>query len=62
MEKRYDYLCRLFGTAISFALFGIVGLLLGGLAFPLARLIPAIPERRKFMARQVVLVFQRSYI
>lgn len=45
---------RLFGTATSFALFGLGGVLLGAIVFPLLRLLPGSPAARRSRARAIV--------
>ena len=53
-RRRDWYLWRLFGTATSFALFGLGGALLGVIAFPLLRLMPGGPVVRRTRARAMV--------
>lgn len=50
---RLDRAWRVLGTGISFAAFGIGGLLLGGLLFPLLLLVPD-RTRRRVLARRLV--------
>ncbi len=50
---RLDHAWRLLGTAICFAVFGIGGLLLGGLLLPLLLLVGD-PARRRRLARRLV--------
>ena len=61
--RRQDwYLWRLFGTATSFALFGLGGALLGVVVFPLLRLIPGGPAARRARARAMVRRVLRLFI
>ena len=61
--RRQDwYLWRLFGTATSFALFGLGGALLGVVVFPLLRLIPGGPAARRARARAMVRGALRLFI
>lgn len=57
MDKRWpariNHAWRVLGTGISFAVFGIGGLLLGGLLFPLLLLVRD-PRRRQCTARRLV--------
>jgi 1-acyl-sn-glycerol-3-phosphate acyltransferase len=63
MGTRTDfYAWRLVGTAHSFALFGLVGLLLGGLAFPLSRLVPMPAVRRRAFGSRVVTACFHGFI
>ncbi len=50
--KFLDYLWRLFATALSFSVFGIGGLIMGLLIFPLMFVFLRNSERRKFVARR----------
>ncbi len=61
MSARQDsFVWRFIATAISFALFGVTGLVLGGVGFPLSRLIPmSTARRRNFGSRVVRFCFQR---
>jgi len=54
LARRDWYYWRLFGTALSFALFGFGGAVLGVLAFPALRLWPGRPHERRARARAVV--------
>ena len=53
-RRRDWYLWRLFGTATSFALFGLGGVLLGVVVFPLLRLVPGDFSTRRSRARAIV--------
>ena len=59
MPARQDFfLWRLLGTGLCFTAFGVAGLALGGIAFPLSRLVPMSPKRRReFGSRVVTLCF-----
>jgi 1-acyl-sn-glycerol-3-phosphate acyltransferase len=52
--RRDLYAWRWIGTALSFATFGLFGLLLGAIAFPLARLAPLPERRRRELGRRIV--------
>ena len=52
--KRERYLQRWLGTAASFALFGLVGLVLGVVVFPVLRIMPMAAERRSLRAKAIV--------
>lgn len=56
MNKSYSppYLWRLVFTALSFALFGLGGLVLRLMVFPLLSLLPASPLRKRQRARAVI--------
>lgn len=47
MLKRIDYTWRLFATALSFSVFGIGGLFLGGLVFPVILAWPSSEESKR---------------
>ena len=49
-----EYLWRLFGTALSFAIFGIGGLLYGLVIFPLMFLFIQERARRRVVARRMI--------
>lgn len=51
---RINYLWRLVGTAFSFLLFGLAGLVLGLLVFPFLSLIYRNKSRRQVVARRIV--------
>lgn len=51
MKRQLNHIWRLFGTALSFSLFGIGGLLLGLLFFPALFLVIRDPMRRQTAAR-----------
>jgi 1-acyl-sn-glycerol-3-phosphate acyltransferase len=53
-ERQDCFAWRLFGTGLSFALFGLVGILLGGVFFPLSRLVPLSPETRRAFGSRIV--------
>lgn len=53
-DRRDWYYWRLLGTATSFALFGVGGVLLGIVVFPVLRLWPGRPDARRARARAVV--------
>ncbi len=54
MTDRLDYLWRLFGTGLSFAIFGIGGIVLAVTAFPAISLFVRDPVRRVALAQQGV--------
>ncbi|KFN47124.1 lysophospholipid acyltransferase family protein [Arenimonas metalli] len=54
MLERLDHAWRVFGTAVSFAAFGLGGVLLGLLVFPVLRLAVRDPARLGRMARRLV--------
>ena len=55
LSKRADaWLWRLFATGMCFAIFGIGGLLLRVLVFPLLALLPGDARRRRARARHTV--------
>jgi len=60
--RRDFYAWRLVGTGLSFATFGLAGLLLGGIAFPLSRLVPLSPRRRREFGSRVVRVGFHAFI
>ena len=63
MHARRDFFAwRWVGTAASFTLFGLVGILLGGVVFPLSRLLPMSRERRGAFGRGVVSLCFRLFI
>lgn len=62
MKERLDYLWRLFGTGLSFFLFGLGGLIVGLLVFPLLRLVTRDPARRQRRARAVIGALFRVFL
>lgn len=52
--QRLDYLRRLVGTGLSFALFGLGGLLIGLIAFPLISLVQRHRDRRQRAAQWLI--------
>ena len=63
MAARQDYFAwRFIATAISFALFGVTGLVLGGVGFPLSRLIPMSAAYRRNFGSRVVRYCFHSFI
>ena len=52
--KAIDHLWRLFGTALSFVVFGLAGLVIGLVAFPLMSLIVRDLKIRKRLARNTI--------
>lgn len=52
--QRLDYLRRLIGTGLSFTLFGLGGLLIGLIAFPLIRLVNRHQDRRQRAAQWLI--------
>ena len=58
MPERFNHAWRIVGTAVSFAAFGLGGLLLGLLVFPLLRLFVRDPVRQGRFARALI---QRSF-
>lgn len=55
-------LWRVLATAIAFASFGVVGLLLGVIAFPLLNLLTRSPERRGRWARSLIGALFRLFV
>lgn len=53
---------RLVGTALSFSLFGVIGILLGLLFFPLTRLLPLGPALRRELGCRIVCACFRGFI
>jgi 1-acyl-sn-glycerol-3-phosphate acyltransferase len=60
--RRDLYAWRLVGTALSFTTFGLAGLLLGGIALPLSRLVPLSPQRRRQFGGRVVSASFRVFV
>lgn len=60
--KRDCYAWRFVGTAASFTLFGLVGMILGVVAFPLLRLVPLPAGRRAQIGRVLVSSCFHSFI
>ena len=60
--KRDFYLWRGLGTAASFALFGVAGIFLGGVVFPVSRLVPMSRSRRRAFSSGVVRAGFRTFI
>lgn len=58
MVRRQSYIWRIFFTGVCFALFGIGGLILGLLVFPVVLLLPGAPARRRTRTRSLV---QRAF-
>lgn len=54
LMKFLDHAWRLFATALSFTVFGVGGLVMGLLIFPMLSIFTRDPERRKFRARRLV--------
>ena len=54
MIKQVNHLWRLFGTCLSFSVFGIVGVLLGLVILPLVFLVVRNPLKRKKIARSTI--------
>ena len=52
--KQLNRAWRLFGTAVSFSVFGLAGLLIGLLLFPLMFLFVRDPGQRQFAARKLI--------
>ncbi|MBS0376092.1 MAG: 1-acyl-sn-glycerol-3-phosphate acyltransferase [Proteobacteria bacterium] len=63
MERRRDFFVwRFLGTAASFTLFGLAGIVLGVVVFPLGRLLPLPRARRTALGRAVVSACFRGFI
>ncbi|MBS0395475.1 MAG: 1-acyl-sn-glycerol-3-phosphate acyltransferase [Proteobacteria bacterium] len=63
VERRRDFFAwRFLGTAASFTLFGLVGIVLGVVVFPLGRLVPLARRRRAAIGRAVVSACFRGFI
>lgn len=60
--RRLEYVWRLFGTGLSFALFGLGGLTLSVTAFPVINLVVRAPGRRAELAQRMVHRTFRVYI
>lgn len=60
--RRDAYYWRLFGTGLSFAVFGLFGLVLGLLALPFLRLLPGRPQQRQARARATIAWCFRCFI
>ncbi len=60
--QQVSYLWRLAGTGASFLLFGLCGVLLGACVFPLLRLMPMSPERRRTLSVRLVCLGFRCFI
>jgi 1-acyl-sn-glycerol-3-phosphate acyltransferase len=56
------FIWRWFGTAASFALFGLFGIVLGALVWPLSRLLPVGAQRRQALCRRLMQACFRSFI
>jgi len=63
VEARQDFfIWRWFGTGLSFALFGLFGIVLGSIAWPLSRLFLIPRVRRRALGRRLVQACFRSFI
>jgi 1-acyl-sn-glycerol-3-phosphate acyltransferase len=62
MRERLDWLKRLIGTGISFFVFGLAGLILGAIVFPLIRLVVRDIGVRTRIARQTISWTFRRFI
>ncbi|MFA5494735.1 MAG: lysophospholipid acyltransferase family protein [Porticoccaceae bacterium] len=62
LRRRLDYLWRLFATALSFAVFGLGGVLVPLLAMPILRLMPGSVTVRRRRARRLVHWLFRGFI
>ncbi len=63
MGRRQDWFAwRFVGTALSFTTFGVVGLVLGGLFFPLSRLVPMSAQRRRAFGSRLVTTCFHGFI
>lgn len=62
VERRDAYHWRLFGTGLSFAVFGLFGLVLGLLTLPVLRLLPGGPQQRQTRARATIAWCFRCFI
>jgi 1-acyl-sn-glycerol-3-phosphate acyltransferase len=60
--KILDYIWRLFGTVFGFTVFGILGLVMGLLLFPLLFLFYRDPGKRKSAARALIGTAFRSFV
>ena len=54
MKLKINQLWRLFGTGLSFTVFGLGGLIIGGLLLPMVRVIVRDSERRQVVARNII--------
>lgn len=62
MRARLDHAWRVFATGLSFALFGIGGLLLRVIVFPLLALCVRAPEARRRAARATIRASFRAFV
>ena len=62
VSQPISYLWRLAGTGTSFLLFGVFGILLGAVLFPLLRLMPMSRERRRTFSVRLVGWSFRAFI
>lgn len=63
MGARQDFfIWRWVGTALSFALFGLFGIVLGALVWPISRLLPVGNARRQALCRRLVQLCFRTLI
>lgn len=62
LKRRLNHIWRLFGTGVSFALFGLGGLVFGLLVFPLLRLFTPNPETRQRRARGMLGALFRTFL
>lgn len=63
MQARHDFfIWRWFGTGLSFALFGLFGIVLGAIAWPLSRLFLIPVALRRRLGRRLVQASFRSFI
>jgi 1-acyl-sn-glycerol-3-phosphate acyltransferase len=62
ISQPVSYLWRLAGTGTSFLLFGLFGILLGAVVFPLLRLAPMSQERRRNLSVRLVCWSFRRFI
>jgi 1-acyl-sn-glycerol-3-phosphate acyltransferase len=53
-KKRLDYCWRLFATGLSFSIFGLGGVLLWVLVFPILNMIPGKPSKKRQRAQKCV--------
>lgn len=61
-SARLNHAWRLFATGLSFAAFGVGGLLLGGVVLPLLLLVVRAPERRQRLGRRLVQLAFASHV
>jgi 1-acyl-sn-glycerol-3-phosphate acyltransferase len=62
VRRRDAFHVRLCGTALSFAVFGLGGFLLGALVFPILRLLPSDRQTKRTRARAIIRRSMRYFV